>query len=232
VLLRCLESWGLRCVNRAATVEVASDKILTHRRLAQAGIATPGGMVAFEPRAALDALDSFGYPAVLKPSGGSWGRLLARVNDADAAEAVIEHKTTLGGPQHAIVYAQEYVEKQGFDLRVFVVGDEVLCAIERRSEHWITNTSRGAVTARHDVTPELDSLCRQVARVMGGGLLAIDVFVTADGQLLVNEVNHSMEFRNSIAPTGVDIPERVVDHLLACIDAEDAEHELELPVPC
>jgi len=229
VLLRCLESWGLRCMNRASTVEVASDKILTHRVLAQAGIATPGGIVAFDQRAACDALDDFGYPAVLKPAQGSWGRLLARVNDRDAAEAVLEHKATLGSPQHGIAYAQEFIEKGGFDLRVFVVGDDVLCAIERRSEHWITNTSRGATTARHEVTPELESLCRRVAQTLGGGLLAIDVFVTGDGRMLVNEVNHSMEFRNSIAPTGVDIPGRIVEHLLSCIDADQQQ---EIPVPC
>jgi [lysine-biosynthesis-protein LysW]--L-2-aminoadipate ligase len=215
VLLRCLESWGLRCVNSSATAQAAGDKITTHRLLAQAGVPTPRGMVSFDPGPAREALEAFGYPAVIKPAQGSWGRLLARINDSDAAEAVLEHKATLGNHEHAIIYAQEYVEKQGFDLRVFVAGDEVLCAIERRSEHWITNTARGATTANHPVGPELEALCLATTRAMGGGLLAIDVFVTADGSLLVNEVNHSMEFRNSIAPTGVDIPERIVDYLLA-----------------
>jgi len=214
VLLACLETWGLLCVNSSHVVAVCSDKVLTNRVLAAAGIPMPRALLAFEPAAARGALEAFGYPVVLKPPHGSWGRLLAKVNDADAAEALLEHKSVLGSHQHAIVYAQEYVEKGGYDVRVFVIGDQVLCAIVRHSPHWITNTARGAKTARYEVTPELSSLCGAAARALGGGLLAMDVFVDAEGRLLLNEVNHSMEFRNSIAPTGVDIPGRMVDYLI------------------
>jgi [lysine-biosynthesis-protein LysW]--L-2-aminoadipate ligase len=226
-LLRCLESWGLRCVNTFATAEAAGDKITTHRLMAQAGIPTPRGVVAFDPGHARGALDAFGYPAVIKPARGSWGRLLARINDTDAAEAVLEHKATLGNHEHAIIYAQEYVEKQGFDLRVFVAGDEVLCAVERHSAHWITNTARGARTTRHDVGPELEALCVRTAHALGGGVRAIEFFATPDARFLVNVVNHSMEFRNYIEPTGVDIPDRVVDYLCAQVSAPATE-----PLPC
>ena len=225
VLLRCLESWGLRCVNAAEVVAHCSDKVVTHRLLAAAGVPVPRGLLAFERGRAADALDGpdgLGFPAVLKPPHGSWGRLLARVNDRDAAEALLEHKAVLGSHQHAVVYAQAFVEKGGRDLRVFVVGDEVPCAIARRSEHWITNTARGATTENHPVDDALASLCRDAARAMGGGILAVDVFETPDGELLVNEVNHSMEFRNSIEPTGVDIPALVVDQLVAWAQAPAA----------
>jgi [lysine-biosynthesis-protein LysW]--L-2-aminoadipate ligase len=156
-----------------------------------------------------------GYPVVLKPVVGSWGRLLARINDRDAAEAVLEHKEVLGSFQHSIFYIQELIRKPGRDIRAFVVGDECLCAIYRDSAHWITNTARGGKASNCPVTPELGDLCMRAAKAVGGGVLAVDIMEDPDRGFLVNEINHTMEFRNSIAPTGVDIPGRVVEYAQA-----------------
>ena len=123
----------------------------------------PRTAVAFTPEAGLEAIEAMGYPVVLKPLFGSWGRLLARVNDRDAAEALLEHKTTLGGYQHGVVYIQEYIDKPGRDIRMMVVGDEVIYAIYRQSEHWITNTARGGVPEPCPMTDEM------VAHVRGSG---------------------------------------------------------------
>ena len=112
--------------------------------------------MAFTAEAALAAIEELGYPVVLKPVVGSWGRLLARVNDRDAAEAILEHKEMLGSYQHSIFYIQEYVNKPGRDIRAFVVGDETICAIYRHSPHWITNTARGGTASNCPVTPEID----------------------------------------------------------------------------
>ncbi len=212
--LRVLESWGVPTVNRHAVVNTCGDKLLTTMALLDNGIPTPRTMLAFTAEAAREAVEAVGYPAVLKPVVGSWGRLLARVNDRDAAEAVLEHKETLGSPQHAIFYVQQHVGKPGRDIRAFVVGDETICAIYRHSPHWITNTARGGRAENCPVSAELDALCRRAARAVGGGVLAIDVLESDDG-LLVGEVNDTMEFRNSIDTTGVDIPARVVDFVLA-----------------
>ena len=150
---------------------------------------------------------------MLKPAVGSWGRLLARVNDREAAEAILEHKATLGTYHHSIFYVQEHVEKPGRDLRAFVVGDEVICAIARHSEHWITNTAQGGSVTGHPVTDELREVSLAAARAVGGGLLAVDLLESEQG-LVVCEVNYTMEFKNSVEPTGVDIPARIVDYLL------------------
>jgi [lysine-biosynthesis-protein LysW]--L-2-aminoadipate ligase len=150
---------------------------------------------------------------VLKPAVGSWGRLLARVNDRHAAEALLEHKEILGSYHHSTFYIQEYVEKPDRDVRAFVVGDETICAIHRHSAHWITNTARGARTSNCPVTDELHDICLRAARSVGGGVLAIDLFETPTGYL-VNEVNYTMEFRNSVGVTGVPIHERIVDYTL------------------
>jgi [lysine-biosynthesis-protein LysW]--L-2-aminoadipate ligase len=176
-------------------------------------VPTPRTILAFTPESAIEAIEELGYPVVLKPAVGSWGRLLARVNDRDAAEALLEHKVTLGSFHHGAFYIQEYVRKPGRDIRSFVVGDETICAIYRDSPHWITNTARGGLASNCPITPELDRLSRQAAVAVGGGIVAIDLLESERG-LLVNEVNYTMEFKNSIAPTGVDIPARIVDFVL------------------
>ena len=213
--LQVLEAWGIPCVNTAAVVRTCGDKLSTSLALSQAGVPAPRVRVAFSPESALEAMEALGYPVVLKPTVGSWGRLLARINDRDAAEAVLEHKSVLGSYQHSIFYIQEYVDKPGRDIRTFVVGDETICGIVRHSSHWITNTARGGRATPCQITPEIEALSLAAARAVGGGVLAIDLMETGDERLLVNEVNHTMEFRNSIKPTGVDIPGRIVDHLLA-----------------
>ena len=106
------------------------------------------------------------------------------------------------------------MQKPGRDIRAFVVGHEAIAAIYRYSDHWITNTARGGTAPKGAVTPELNDVCVRAARSVGGGVVAIDVLEGAEG-LLVNEVNYTMEFRNSIDTTGVNIPAKVVDYVLA-----------------
>lgn len=213
VVLGFMERWGVPTVNRAEVSRRCGDKVATSLALAAANVPQPRLRVATSPGAALEAMEELGYPVVVKPAVGSWGRLLARLNDRDAAEALVEHKTTLGGPSHGVLYIQEFVNKPQRDLRAFVLGDQTLCAIERHASHWITNTARGAQTVHRTVDAELDRLCVAAARAVGGGILAVDLLESPRG-LLVNEVNATMEFRNSIEPTGVDIPARMVDYLL------------------
>ncbi|XWX05513.1 lysine biosynthesis protein LysX (plasmid) [Aggregatilineales bacterium SYSU G02658] len=213
--LAILNTWGVRTVNTFHTARLCENKLLTTLALAQAGVPQPEARVAFTPEAALTALDALTYPAVLKPITGSWGRLLARVSDRDSAEAILEHRQTLGGYEQHIYYAQEYVRKPQRDIRAFVVGERTICAIYRTSAHWITNTARGGAASNCPVTPELDALCQRAAQAVGGGVLALDVFEDPERGLLVNEINHTMEFRNSSAPTGVNIAAEVAAYVLA-----------------
>jgi len=213
--LKLLEERGVRCVNRYEVVATCGDKLLTSAALERAGVPQPRTLTAFTPEAALRAIEMLGYPAVIKPVVGSWGRLVSRVNDRDAAEALLEHLEVLGSWQQHIFYIQEHVQKPGRDIRAFVVGDEPICAIYRTSEHWITNTARGVRASNCPVDGLVGDLALAAARAVGGGILAIDLLETPDGRLLVNEVNHTMEFRNSIDTTGVDIPGRIVDYVLA-----------------
>ena len=221
--LRLAEQAGLPTVNRYATASVCADKILTTAALQEAGVPQPRTRVAFDRASALAAMEELGYPVVLKPVVGSWGRLLARINDRDAAEAVLEHRQVLGGYQHHIYYIQELVPKPGRDIRAFVVGDETIAAIYRTSAHWITNTARGGQASNCPVTPELNELCLRAARAVGGGVLAIDLFEDPHRGLLVNEINHTMEFRNSIDTTGVDIPAVVAKYVIETAERSKIE---------
>jgi [lysine-biosynthesis-protein LysW]---L-2-aminoadipate ligase len=214
--LKALNDAGVPTVNTAYVADICGDKFKTTQALIKAGVPTPRTRMAFTAESALRAIEELGYPVVLKPAIGSWGRLIAKVNDADAAEALLEHKEILGSYHHSIFYIQEYISKpQGRDIRAFVVGDDCICAIYRTSRHWKTNTALGGKASNCPVTPALADICLGAAQAVGGGVVAIDLFEDADGRLLVNEVNYTMEFRNSIDTTGVNIPGRIVEYTLA-----------------
>lgn len=215
--LRLLEATGVHCINTAEVAKICGDKILTSVALKEAGVNQPPVRVAFTEESALDAIEELGYPVVLKPAVGSWGRLLSKVNDRESAEAILEHKALLGSYHHSIFYIQKFVEKKGRDIRSFVVGDECIAAIYRSSDHWITNTARGASATGCEVSTQIADISLAAADAVGGGILAVDLFET-DGDLSVNEVNYTMEFRNSIETTGVNIPARIVDFTLG-VDA-------------
>ena len=211
--MRLLESIGIPCINTSKVASICGDKILCSLALKEAGVPQPALRIAFTEESALAAIEELGYPVVLKPAVGSWGRLLSKINDREAAESILEHKSILGSYHHSIFYVQKYIEKQGRDIRSFVIGESCVAAIYRSSDHWITNTARGATASGCPVTGEVAEISLAAARAVGGGVLAVDLFETPAG-LLVNEVNYTMEFRNSIDTTDVNIPGLVVKYAL------------------
>ena len=211
--LKIFGDFGIPTVNAYEVAEVCGSKFLTTQALIKTRVPTPKCYMAFTPESALAAMDELGYPCVIKPNTGSWGRLISKINDRDAAEAILEHKQILGSYHHSIFYIQEYIEKKGRDIRSFVVGDHCIAAVYRYSPHWITNTARGGKTENCPITDEVHDLSVRAAKAVGGGVVAIDLFETPAG-LSVNEVNYTMEFRNSITVTGVNIPAKVVDYVL------------------
>ncbi len=212
--LRILNAWGIPTVNTAAVAEACGDKLTTSTALAMAGVPQPRNIVAFTPESALEAIERMGYPVVMKPVVGSWGRLLAKLNDRDAAEAILEHKAVLGSYQHSVFYIQEFIEKPGRDIRAIVVGDQVLTTIYRKSAHWITNTARGGEGELCPLTPELEELCLRAAKALGGGVLAVDIIEHPQRGLLVNEVNHTMEFHTAQPISGIDIGDAIVEYVV------------------
>ena len=211
--LRLFESSGIRCINSSSVATVCGDKLLTSIALKEHKVPQPEVKIAFTEKSALNAIEEMGYPVVLKPAVGSWGRLLSKVNDREEAEAILEHKTILGTYHHSIFYIQKYVEKMGRDIRSFVVGERCIAAIYRTSPHWITNTARGGTATKCSLNRDLKKISTDAAKAVGGGIVAVDIFETDSG-FLVNEVNYTMEFRNSIEPTGVNIPKHIVNYVI------------------
>ncbi len=213
--LRLLNTFDVPTVNTARVAEICGDKLMTSAILTRDGIPQPHNIIAFTPEAALEAIESLGYPVVLKPVIGSWGRLLAKINDRDAAEAVLEHKATLGSAQHSVFYIQEYIAKPDRDIRVVVIGDRVVSAMYRKSEHWITNTARGGQGELCPITPEIENLSLRAAKSVGGGVLAIDLVEHPERGVIVNEINHTMEFHTLQPMSGIDIAGEIVEFVMS-----------------
>ncbi len=212
-----LETAGTMVLNSAAATDVCGDKWRTSVALREHGLPTPRTSVALTPSAALDALEELGYPAVLKPLVGSWGRLVTLLPDRRTAETVLEYVAALPGSHSQVVYTQEFVAGPSRDLRVVVVGQEVLGAAARHADGWRANAATGAVSTRCPLTPELAEVAAGAARAVGADIAGVDLLEDRDGRLLVLEVNHRVEFGAFQSAHGdrVDVAGRIVAHLLA-----------------
>jgi [lysine-biosynthesis-protein LysW]--L-2-aminoadipate ligase len=219
--IHLLENTGLRCVNSYAVAETCGNKLLTTAALAQAGVPHPRTMVAFEPAEALAAAEALGYPVVFKPAVGAWEHLLGKVNDRQAAEAVLEHKEVLGTYHHTIFYVQEFIARPGRDIRVYLAGDRVVTAVHRLANHWSIGAAREVTVQPCPLTPDLTALARRAAAAVGGGVLVVDLVEDAHRGPLVIEVSHIQEFRRAIKATGVDIAGAIADYVVAVARGTD-----------
>ncbi len=212
-IMELLSGTGVTLVNDFQTVQLCGDKAFTSVKLKKCGVPTPDFRVAFDRESALRAIEEIGYPAVLKPVDGSWGRMVSKIDNREAAEATLEHKSQLNSHYHSIYYVQDFVETGKKDIRAFVLGDEVAGAAYRESDHWITNAARGGESRPYPVTEELENIVKATSEVFGGGALAVDLLESERG-LLINEVNCSMEFKESMKVIDRDIPAELLDYAL------------------
>ena len=219
-ITRFVDRYGLPVVNGPETAAICADKARNSLVLSEAGVPTPNTEVAFTKESALESIEAFGYPCVLKPVVGSWGRLMAKIDSRDAAEAILEHKETLGHYEHKVFYIQEFVEKPGRDIRVVATDGEPVAAMARTSDHWLTNAAKGAEVEAIEVTDEMRDLVERASAAVGGGLLGVDLMETGD-DYTVHEVNHTVEFKALDSVTDVDVPAAVVDWLEAKVQAPE-----------
>ncbi len=210
-----IEAAGGLAINCSSTLITCGDKLLTSAALRRHGIPTPRTMIAFSREAVHHAASKLGYPVVLKPLIGSWGRLVARADDPEELDELVEHREALPNPWNRIHYVQEYINKPGRDIRIFTVGDEVPVAIYRISENWKTNTALGGKAEPLKVPPELEDLALRAARAVGGGVLGIDVLEDPSRGYLVSEVNGVVEFKNTVRVTGYDLPGKIVEYAIS-----------------
>jgi len=232
-----VDAYDVPVVNGPATADVCADKAKNSLALLESDVPTPDTTVAFTVDSALEAIEDFGYPCVLKPVVGSWGRLMAKIDSRNAAEAILEHKETLGHYEHKVFYVQEFVEKGGRDIRVLATDGEPVAAMVRSSDHWLTNAAKGAETAEFELDEEARDLVERASEAVGGGLLGVDLMEIGearsasgessgegtdprDGGYTVHEVNHTVEFKALNEVTDVDVPAAVVDWLERTAAAE------------
>lgn len=210
---RLCEAWELPVLNSAEVVQTCDDKVATSFALYRRGLPIPATAIGLSPDGGRGAIESVGYPAVVKPVNGSWGRLLARVNDEYAAESLLAHRQALPSPQLRVIYAQEFVKTPGRDIRVLVAGRQVIAAAYRVSAHWAANKARGATMHCCRLTDELGKLALAAAEAVGGGIVGVDLLESDDG-LLVNEVNGAPEFAGLAETCAVDIAAELVSYAL------------------
>jgi [lysine-biosynthesis-protein LysW]--L-2-aminoadipate ligase len=211
-----LEAQGATVVNSASATELCGDKWRTTLALVGVGLPIPYTALALTPESALEALEDIGYPAVLKPVVGSWGRMVAPLPDRSTAVAFLEYVEALPGPRSHVVYVQRMVLKAGRDIRVAVVGGEVVGASYRRAAEWRTNVHRGAQSQYCEATPEITRLAVAAAEAVRADICGVDLIQEEDGDLFVLEVNHGLEFSGLQHALGdrVDVADRIVDHLV------------------
>jgi len=210
-----LEGLGASVINPLNTSIVCGNKLFTHMKLKNAGIKTPKVITTFSYEAALSALDIFGYPTIIKPTIGSWGRLIALLKDKDAAKAVIEDRQHMF-PLYQIYYFEEFVDRPPRDIRAIVIGDTVVAAIYRYSENseWKTNMALGGRAESCPITKELEDICIKSTQAVDGKIVGVDLMESSRDGLLVHEVNNTTEFKNTVRVTGIPIQDLIVDYSL------------------
>jgi [lysine-biosynthesis-protein LysW]--L-2-aminoadipate ligase len=207
-----LEGLGAHIINSFRTATLCGNKLFAHMQLQNAGVKTPKAFSAFSKESAIAAIDNLGYPAVIKPTIGSWGRLISLLRDRDAAKAVIEDREHMF-PLYQIYYIEELVSRPPRDIRAIVIGDRVVAAIYRYSApgEWKTNMAIGGHAESCPITKELEDVCLKATKVMDGQIVGVDLMESKEHGLIVHEVNNTTEFKNTVRMTGVDIPGLIID---------------------
>jgi len=209
-----LEGLGARVINCLNTGLLAGNKLFTHMLLQKAGIPTPEATIAFSKESAMESLEKNGYPKIIKPTVGSWGRMVSKLNDKDSAEGIIESRESMH-PSYQMYFLEEFVQRPPRDIRAIVIGDNVSAAIYRNTDgvNWKTNTHLGGSAETCEVSNELEDICIKAKNTVQGEIVGVDLMESNDKGLVVHEINNTTEFRNVVKVTGIDIPTQMLDYL-------------------
>ncbi|MCH8973217.1 MAG: lysine biosynthesis protein LysX [Thaumarchaeota archaeon] len=210
-----LEGMGVDVINCLKTGIFAGNKLYTHMLLKKEGVPTPHATVAFSRDAALESLEKVGYPKIIKPTVGSWGRMISKINDKDSAEGIIESREKMY-PIYQIHYLEEFVKRPPRDIRAIMVGDEIVAAIYRYSGNgnWKTNMALGGRAEKCEITNEMEEICIKAKNAVQGQIVGVDLMESEDRGLLVHEVNNTTEFKNTVRVCEVDIPSLMLEYTI------------------
>ena len=209
-----IEGQGTKVVNCLNTGIFAGNKLFTHMLLQKVGVPTPDATVAFSKDSALESLEKNGFPKIIKPTVGSWGRMVSKINDMDSAEGIIDGREAMY-PIHQVHFLEEFVERPPRDIRVIVIGDNVAAGIYRNSGdgNWKTNTHLGGSAETCEITNEIEDICIKAKDAVYGDIVGIDLMESNEKGMVVHEINNTTEFRNVVRVTGVDIPKLMLEYV-------------------
>ena len=218
-LTACIEFLGFSVINKFKVGEICGNKLLTSLTLAKHKVPTPKTYFAFSSAAAMEVINSTGFPVVLKPIVGSWGRGVYPLRDEEVANMIIEMREENDSPLGRIYYVQEMIQRPPRDLRCIVVGDEIIAAVYRYSaeNEWRTNVARGGKSEKAPITSELEEIALRAAKAVGGGVLGVDLMEDTQRGLLVHEINNTVEFRGASSVSSTDIAGAIIDYSVAVV---------------
>ena len=209
----CLEFMDVPVINKFDVANTCGNKMITSMLLKKSNIPTPKTYFSFSAETALENFENIGYPLVIKPIIGSWGRSVIPIKDKDTAEAVIENRQVTDGPQDRIYYLQEMIDRPPRDIRVITVGDQAISAMYRKSTGGFkTNIALGADPELCEITKEIEDLCEKTSKAVGGGILGIDLMEDKKRGLVVHEVNNTVEFKGLVKVSKKNIPKEMIDY--------------------
>ena len=214
----CLEFLDVPVINKFNVSTICGNKLLTSMLLKKNNIPTPKTYFSFTAESAMEHFEKVGYPLVIKPIIGSWGRSVMPIKDKDTADAIIENRQVTDGPQDRIYYLQEMVDRPPRDIRVITVGDQPIAAMYRKSSGGFkTNIALGADPEICEITNEIEDLCVKASKAVGGGILGIDLMEDKNKGLVVHEVNNTVEFKGLVKVAEKNIPKEIIDYAINSI---------------
>ena len=208
----CLEFLDVPVINSFNVSNTCGNKMITSMLLKKNNIPTPRTYFSFSAESAMEHFENVGYPLVIKPIIGSWGRSVIPIKDKDTADAIIENRQVTDGPQDRIYYLQELIDRPPRDIRVITVGDQPIAAMYRKSSGGFkTNIALGAEPEICKITNEIEDLCVKASKAVGGGILGIDLMEDKNKGLVVHEVNNTVEFKGLVKVAEKNIPKEMID---------------------
>ena len=214
-LTRILENYGVSVINTAKVSEACGNKLLTSMLLAKAGVPTPKTYVSLSSESVFGTAEKVGYPVVLKPFTGSWGRMVDIAKEPQTLNTIVEYREAMQSPTEHMYYVQEFVKRPPRDIRLIVAGDEIIASVYRNapSNDWRTNVARGGTTTAFKLNKEIEEITHKAAAAVGGGLLGVDA-MESKGGYLVHEVNNTVEFKGAQAATQHRIARKIVAYAI------------------
>lgn len=215
-LTYCLEQIGLPVVNSFSVSEICGNKLITSLILKKNNVPTPKTTFAFSTESARECMKKLGYPLVVKPIIGSWGRGVYQIKDQSMAEMMLDSRQENENLFSRIYYLQELVDRPSRDIRCIVIGDQVVASVFRYSSEneWRTNVAVGGRTEVAPLTSELKEIVLKASNAVGGGILGVDLMEDKERGYLVHEVNNTVEFRGASAVCKSDIAGAMTDYLV------------------